>query len=105
MFDWYGLKQTDAEVHCINIRAEKLTKRVDMLEVDKGLVGQCDECRFWDDMDRDTKEDSKILGSCRRYAPKPLSYDSEVSESPQIECGFPAVFGDEWCGEFGARRE
>ena len=71
--------------------------------IDKGVTWRCDDCRFWESHDENDK--LKILGHCHRYAPKPISYDAEITECPQIECGFPAVFGDEWCGEFRIKRE
>lgn len=71
--------------------------------VDKGVTWRCDECRFWELFDE--KDKLKIFGHCHRHAPKPMSYDVNVTESPTIECGFPAVFGDEWCGEFRIKRQ
>ncbi len=68
----------------------------------------CRSCRNWtgtgEQLDRDDPAAINIkveLGICRRYAPEPIAIDiSKGTVEPKVECFWPTVPSDAWCGEW-----
>ena len=58
---------------------------------------KCRTCKFWD-------ETNKSLGTCHRYAPRPVikeGTESQVSFFPV----WPRTNAEQWCGEWSIRVE
>ncbi len=63
---------------------------------------------FLDRIDPATKDQKVQLGFCRRYAPRPVTAESDAGTSrddsgrdgPEIGCHWPKVGSDDWCGEW-----
>jgi hypothetical protein len=67
----------------------------------------CRACRNWtgveEFLDRDDPNvvNAKVqLGTCRRYAPRPLTFDAKAVQEPKPESLWPLVPSDLWCGEY-----
>jgi hypothetical protein len=67
----------------------------------------CRACRNWTGsekfLDRDDPNvvNAKVqLRTCRRYAPRPLTFDAETAQEPKPESLWPLVPSDLWCGEY-----
>ena len=53
-------------------------------------VDRCDKCKYY-------VGHSRVYGTCRRYAPRPILrlYETQAS--------WPEVDADEWCGEWESK--
>lgn len=62
----------------------------------------CESCRYFS-RGEDTRD---VVGQCRFHAPKP-GHASKVGarDNARIFGEWPWVFGDDWCGEYKARKE
>jgi hypothetical protein len=67
----------------------------------------CRACRNWtgndEFLDRDDPNvvNAKVqLGTCRRHAPQPLTFDATSPQEPKPQSLWPLVPSDLWCGEY-----
>jgi hypothetical protein len=67
------------------------------MQKDGEAAMKCGTCRYWDEL-------NKTLGSCHRYAPRPVI--KETTES-RTSCAvlWPKTKEGEWCGEWSVKVE
>lgn len=53
----------------------------------------CETCAYWH-----IYEDQKILGNCKRNAPKPVEWPEGLDGGGYGTC-WPETTDDDWCGE------
>jgi len=58
---------------------------------------RCSICKFWDEI-------NKSLGSCHRYAPKPVIKETTESRT-SCTIVWPRTKDREWCGEWRVKVE
>ena len=58
---------------------------------------RCDTCKFWD-------KTNDSLGSCHRYAPKPVVKETTESRA-RCAVAWPRTKAREWCGEWSVKVE
>ena len=67
---------------------------------------RCADCRFYDDQYDNPDYDHMEVGYCRKYAPRPFTVQSGLSETEDLNWAFfPLMQEHDFCGEFESKTE